>query len=88
MIEKTLSIEINKGTWMLDVVAERNDDGVYDLIYPHKEAKIHVHEEHMYGLEYSISAPEGTEFKILLDGDLLLDDRVSHTGICRGSCVI
>lgn len=88
MLEKTLSIEIMKGTWMLDVVAESNDDGVYDLVYPKKESTIHVSENHMYGLEYNISAPEGTEFKILLDGEVLLDGHVNHTGISRGSCVI
>ncbi|MBU2979474.1 hypothetical protein [Alteromonas sp. C1M14] len=88
MLEKHLSIEITKGTWMLDVVAERNDDGVYDLVYPKKEATIHVKEDHMYGLEYNISAPEGTPFKIVLDGEMLLDSQVDHTGICRGSCVI
>ena len=59
-----------------------------DLVYPKKEATVHVHEEHMYALEYSISAPEGTEFKIYLDGELLLDDTVGDTGICRGSTVI
>lgn len=88
MIERVLSIEIAKGTWMLDVVAERNDNGIYDLVYPKNEATVHVHEEHMYALEYSISAPEGTEFKIYLDGELLLDDTVGDTGICRGSTVI
>ena len=88
MIERVLSIEIAKGTWMLDVVAERNDNGIYDLVYPKKEATVHVHEEHMYALEYCISAPEGTEFKIYLDGELLLDDTVGDTGICRGSTVI
>lgn len=88
MIERVLSIEIGKGTWMVDVVAESNDDGIYDLVYPHKEATLHVHEEHMYALEYSISAREGTEFKILLDGEVILNDTVGHTGICRGSSVI
>jgi len=40
MIERVLSIEIAKGTWMLDVVAERNDNGIYDLVYPKKEANV------------------------------------------------
>lgn len=88
MLEKQLAIEIAKGTWMLDVVAESNDDGIYELVYPKKETLVHVKEDHMYGLEYNISAPEGTTFKIILDGELLLDGRVGASGICRGSCVI
>ena len=88
MIKKTLSIEIAHGRWMLDVIAEHDDDGVFDLVYPNKEAVIKVEENHMYGLEYNISAPPKTEFKIYLDGELLLDATVDKTGICRGSSVI
>ena len=73
---------------MLDVIAERDDDGVFDVVYPHKEAVIKIKENHMYGLEYNISAPPETNFKIYLDGDLLLDAIVDQTGISRGSSVI
>lgn len=88
MIEKTLSIDIAHGRWMLDVIAEHDDDGVFDLVYPNKDAVIKVNEDHMYGLEYNISAPEGTDFKIFLDGELILDGKVDKTGISRGSSII
>ena len=88
MREKRLSIEILNGTWMLNVVAEANDDGVYEVIHPNKESMLHLAEEHMYGLEYNISAPENTAFTVKLDDEILLEGVVNHTGVSRGNTVI
>lgn len=87
-ITHTLRIDMNAGTWMVDVVAENNDDGVIDLIHPKTETEVHLKEDHLYGYDYSVTGPEGTPFAIYLDDNLLTDGVINETGLHRGSGVI
>ncbi len=83
-----LRIDIPRGTWMVDVIAETNDNGVYDLVYPHKEADVALHEEHLYGFEYNISAPENTPFSLYIDDEVLHEGVVGKSNVARGSGIL
>ncbi|WP_018983296.1 hypothetical protein [Salinimonas chungwhensis] len=88
MTKQTLKLEINDGTWMVNIVDRANDDGAYELLHPNKEAQVEVDENKMQGFEYNITAHAGTPFKLLLDDKVLAEGEASKEGVARGKGVI
>ncbi|QJR80084.1 hypothetical protein CA267_004475 [Alteromonas pelagimontana] len=88
MVERTLKLEINDGTWMVNITTDSNDDGKYELLHPAKEAVVNISDEHMQGFDYSIAAHEGTPYKLLLDDIVLAEGAVNGGGVARGSGVV
>ncbi|RDV29001.1 hypothetical protein DXV75_00595 [Alteromonas aestuariivivens] len=73
---------------MVDVYKESNDNGVYELVYPVKEASISLQKDHLYGFDYNIAAPKQTPFKLFLDDEVLVEGKVGESGYVRGSGVL
>ncbi|QCZ92716.1 hypothetical protein [Salinimonas iocasae] len=88
MTNRTLKLDIHEGTWMVNVIDRVNDDGVYELLHPNKEAQVEVNDEKMQGFEYNITAHAGTPFKLLLDDTVLAEGEVPDDGVARGKGVL
>ncbi len=84
----TLKIDIPQGRWTVDVFSQGQDSGQYELIHPQKEAQIDLKENTMYGFNYNISAPEGTQYAIYMDDKRLIEGVVDNTQIARGNSII
>lgn len=88
MTTRTLKLDIHEGTWMVNVIDKKDDDGVYELLHPNKETQIEVDDTRMQGFEYNITAHAGTPFKLLLDDMVLAEGEVSDSGVARGKGVL
>tara|TARA_B100002049_G_C15791836_1_gene255131 strand:+ start:279 stop:545 length:267 start_codon:yes stop_codon:yes gene_type:complete len=88
VLEKTLTIDIPDGTWKVDIVKDKNDSGIFDLIHPQKSSDVTLEENRMYGFEYSVSAKPGTPFTITLGDKVLVEDKVDDSKLARGSGVL
>ncbi len=88
MREKTLNIDMDHGNWMVNIINEHDDNGVYELVSPAKSAAVHLHDEHLSGFEYSITGKADSPFTIRLDDTVLVEGKVSRSGISRGRGVI
>lgn len=85
MRKSTLRIDIPKGTWMVDLYAERNDNGVYDLVHPSTRAEVKLKDHRVYGFEYNICAPAQTPYKLFLNDAVLIEGTVGHSRYARGN---
>ena len=88
MVARTLKLDINAGTWLVNVIDDHNDDGKYELLHPHKEAQIQVDENHLQALEYNIVANAGTRYKLTLDDTILAEGEVGESGVANGRGVV
>ena len=88
MLEKTLNIDMERGNWMVNIINEHADNGVYELVSPARSAKVHIHDDHLYGFEYSIVGKVNSPFLITLDETVLAEGRISPSGISRGHGIL
>lgn len=88
MHEKTLNIDMERGNWMVNIINEHADNGVYELVSPARSATVHINEDHLYGFEYSIVGKADSPFKIKLDDIVLAEGKVAPSGISRGRGII
>ena len=38
MLEKTLNIDMDRGNWMVNIINEHADNGIYELVSPARSA--------------------------------------------------
>ncbi|MAJ68123.1 MAG: hypothetical protein CBB67_003625 [Alteromonadaceae bacterium TMED7] len=88
MLEKTLNIDMDRGNWMVNIINEHADNGIYELVSPARSATVHIHDNHIYGFEYSIVGKADSPFKIKLDDTVLAEGKVAASGISRGHGII
>lgn len=88
MLEKKLKIDMERGNWMINIINEHGDNGVYELVSPAHTANVHMHDDHLYGFEYSIVGKADTPYTIKLDDIVLSEGRIAPSGINRGRGII
>ena len=88
MREKQLSIDIERGNWLVDVIDEHIDDGIYELVSPVRSTTLHLHEDHIYGFQYSIVGKKNSPFTIKLNDEVLAEGRIGESGIKRGRGIL
>ncbi|GGF73819.1 hypothetical protein [Alteromonas lipolytica] len=88
MLEKTLNIDMERGNWMVNIINEHGDNGVYELVSPARSAKVNIHDDHLYGFEYSIVGKANSPFIIRLDDTVLAEGTIAPSGISRGHGIL
>lgn len=88
MKQRTLSIKMDEGKWLVDVFTRERDDGVYELIAPKKSKEVSLDPEQMYGFRYHLTASARTPFTISLDDTVLAEGEVDESGMAEGRGVI
>jgi hypothetical protein len=87
-MEQQLTIDILHGSWMVNIIDEHHDDGVYELVSPVKTVTLHLNLDHLHGFEYSVVAKPGTHFVVTLDETVLVEGDVGPSGISRGRGIV
>lgn len=88
MCEKQLFIDIECGNWLVDVIDEYIDDGIYELVLLVKSMMLYFYDDYIYGFQYSIVGKINLFFIIKLNDEVLVEGKIGDSGIKWGRGIL